>query len=1057
MLLLVHIIEARNLLSMDSNGFSDPFVILQLGSQKKKTKVISMNLNPVWDEKFSFEVRNLKDELRVHVYDEDRIGKDFLGKVKVPIGDLMNDESMSLGTKWYKLEPKSEKSKNKECGEICMSISINRELRHAISDPFPAPQTPTRLTKQLSSLSTVSTEIDSIITEHQPFFPSERTEIEENQIILEEEEEEKFIEPSPPPIINNLEEKSNNEPTIAGMLRNIFTGKTPEISQITELPATPLSELPKTPLREFPLTEITENGSDDSNFAPNSSQNFDELLKSFESKHQEAEIPPNLPGGILIDKYYLISPSELNSLIFSPDSDFPQSFSEVQNLSNFQSEPWKVENDGEALKRIVSYMMPPSGLVKSVQATEEQIYLKCSENSFCVLSSVSTPDVPAVGSYFKTEILFIIKPGPDLQTEEKSTRLTVSWRINFLQNTIFKGKIESGARQGLKETYTKFADVLCQRVKIADVNESGSDKESLLADLQVERDSFWKLILLYFGNFTVVSYILGVFLVILHLLVCSKGVRTGFEFNGFDLPDSICEVVIGGVLVLQGQRVLNKISRFVQARQQQGGDHGVKAQGDGWLLTVALIEGNKLAAVDSTGSSDPYVVFTCNGKTKTSSIKFQTLEPQWNEIFEFDAMSDPPSVMRIDVYDFDGPFDEVTSLGYAEVNFVKSNLQDLSDIWLPLHGNLAKTRESKLRLRIFLSNSKGSEMVSEYIKKMENEVGHKIALRSPQAHSEFQKLFHLPAEEFLINDLSCQLKRKLPLQGRLFLSPRIIAFYSNLFGRKTRFYFLWEDIEDIRVISPNLGTQSLYIILHKGKGMDAKHGAKSTENGKLKFHFQNFVSFNVAKRTIIALWKARSLTLEQKVRIAAEESGDGTGDSGNFIGFADAQKSEVFSSILPFDMNSVMEAFEGEKLEKRVMSGVGCLNYSSSEWESVRTDAYQRHTHYKFAKDLSPNGGEVTSTQQKTLLGEGRKGWVIDEVIELQGVLLGDFYNIHVRYQIEDLSPKQKGCNVQVSLGVAWLKSTKHQKRVTKNVISNSSTQIHKFFSQIEKELTPPM
>jgi Ca2+-dependent lipid-binding protein len=71
---------------------------------------------------------------------------------------------------------------------------------------------------------------------------------------------------------------------------------------------------------------------------------------------------------------------------------------------------------------------------------------------------------------------------------------------------------------------------------------------------------------------------------------------------------------------------------FVNIFPHVGGDHGVKAQGDGWLLTVALIEGIKLAPVDATGFSDPYVVFTCNGKTKTSSIKFQTLEPQWNGI-----------------------------------------------------------------------------------------------------------------------------------------------------------------------------------------------------------------------------------------------------------------------------------------------------------------------------------------------------------------------------------------------------------------------------------------
>lgn len=63
-----------------------------------------------------------------------------------------------------------------------------------------------------------------------------------------------------------------------------------------------------------------------------------------------------------------------------------------------------------------------------------------------------------------------------------------------------------------------------------------------------------------------------------------------------------------------------------------GSDHGIKAQGDGWLLTIALIEGSNLAAVDSSGFSDPYVVFTCNGKTRTSSIKFQKPSPLWNGI-----------------------------------------------------------------------------------------------------------------------------------------------------------------------------------------------------------------------------------------------------------------------------------------------------------------------------------------------------------------------------------------------------------------------------------------
>lgn len=52
---------------------------------------------------------------------------------------------------------------------------------------------------------------------------------------------------------------------------------------------------------------------------------------------------------------------------------------------------------------------------------------------------------------------------------------------------------------------------------------------------------------------------------------------------------------------------------------------------------------------------------------------------------------------------------------------------------------------------------------------------------------------------------------------------------------------------------------------------------------------------------------------------------------------------------------------------------------------------------------------------------------------------------------MEDLAPL-KACNVQVSLGIAWLRRTKHQKRITKNVISNSSARLEVMFNQVEKE-----
>ena len=72
MKLLVRVIEARNIPPMDPNGLSDPYVKLQLGKQKFRTKVIKKSLNPYWSEEFTFKVEDLKEELSISVLDEDK-------------------------------------------------------------------------------------------------------------------------------------------------------------------------------------------------------------------------------------------------------------------------------------------------------------------------------------------------------------------------------------------------------------------------------------------------------------------------------------------------------------------------------------------------------------------------------------------------------------------------------------------------------------------------------------------------------------------------------------------------------------------------------------------------------------------------------------------------------------------------------------------------------------------------------------------------------------------------------------------------------------------------
>ena len=76
----VVLVEGRNLPSADPNGKSDPYVRLEFGGQKKKSKTVKKTLNPVFNETFEFEVGKSSDNtLRLLVYDWDRlVSDDFL-------------------------------------------------------------------------------------------------------------------------------------------------------------------------------------------------------------------------------------------------------------------------------------------------------------------------------------------------------------------------------------------------------------------------------------------------------------------------------------------------------------------------------------------------------------------------------------------------------------------------------------------------------------------------------------------------------------------------------------------------------------------------------------------------------------------------------------------------------------------------------------------------------------------------------------------------------------------------------------------------------------------
>nr|XP_015100527.1 myoferlin isoform X2 [Vicugna pacos] len=126
-----YIYQARNLMALDKDSFSDPYAHISFLHRSKTTEIIHSTLNPTWDQTIIFDEIEIYGEpqtvlqnppkVTIELFDNDQVGKDeFLGRSMCsPLVKLNSEMDVTPKLLWYPVM-----NGDKTCGEVLVTAEL---------------------------------------------------------------------------------------------------------------------------------------------------------------------------------------------------------------------------------------------------------------------------------------------------------------------------------------------------------------------------------------------------------------------------------------------------------------------------------------------------------------------------------------------------------------------------------------------------------------------------------------------------------------------------------------------------------------------------------------------------------------------------------------------------------------------------------------------------------------------------------------------------------------------------------------------------------------------